>query len=698
VHDVGNPLSTRGLLQKLRARLRRSLRAKLLALAVLPLLLAVPVLVGILWVWGNIYFDQLLINKVRSDLAVANGYFVQVRKDVGYRVEALAASEKLARALRERASKTTVTSLLAAAQKELGVDFLVLIDAQGKVRFAGGDLSPGLVYALPEHASLQNSSGAVTSVRLMSSAQLAAIDPALAARAGTPLLPTLNARPSQQTEEIRGMVMHAVAHIPSGGFLAGGLLLNRNLDFVDRINDIVYPEGALPLGSVGTTTLFLDDVRIATNVRLFEGERAIGTRVSAAVRDAVLEQGRTWLDRAFVVNDWFVSAYEPIVDADNQRIGMLYVGFLETPFKSAKKIALGSVVALFLLVIAVVVLISLRMARRVSAPVEQMHGVMNAIEAGAEDTRVGRIETADELAELASHFDRLLDRLALQTDVLQRWGAELDSKVAERTYELAAANQSLRSAQQRLVLSEKLAAIGQLAAGVAHEINNPVAVIQGNLDVLRDILGERAAPVMTEIRLIQDQVFRIRLIVTKLLQFARPTEYAGYMEAVSLDQVIQDSLVLVGHQLQRTQIAVVQELHATRPVQANRNELQQVLINLIVNALQAMQGIDSGATLLLSSGDRDEVTDQGTRRGSFVTVGDSGPGIRAEDRARLFEPFFTTKTNEGTGLGLWISLGLVERYGGRISVDCPAQGGTVFTVWLPSDVPAEAVPESLVSG
>jgi C4-dicarboxylate-specific signal transduction histidine kinase len=528
-------------------------------------------------------------------------------------------------------------------------------------------------------------------VDILDAVQLAVIDPTLTEKARTPLIATRNAQATQRNEETRGMVMHAAAPIASvsreggAGVLVGGLLLNKNLEFVDRINDIVYPEGSLPLGSVGTATLFLDDVRIATNVRLFENVRAIGTRVSAAVRHTVLDEGRTWLDRAFVVNDWYVSAYEPIKDSFGRRVGMLYVGYLEEPFQHARQLTLAAVALLFVLTVVAAAFVSLRLARHVSQPVARMHGTMSAIESGETEARVGKhppdLAGEDELAELAAHFDRLLDRLAAQTEALQRWGSELDGKVAERTQELAAANQTLRSAQQRLVMSEKLAAIGQLAAGVAHEINNPVAVIQGNLDVLRETLGDAAEPAMAEIRLIQDQVFRIRLIVTKLLQFARPAEYAGYLEPVVLDQVVQDSLVLVAHQMKKTSVAVMQELHATRPVTVNRNELQQVLINLMVNALQAMP---EGGTLLLASGDREE----GGVRGGFVAVGDSGPGIAAEIRERLFDPFFTTKTSDGTGLGLWVSLGLVQRYGGRIDVECPSSGGSVFTVWLPNEAQA----------
>jgi len=684
-----------GIFTGIAARFRGSLRFKLLALALGPLLVAVPILIGILAGWGAVYYDRLLITKVQSDLAVAHGYFDQVREGVGRRVETLAGSERLARALRERPAAAALSELLREMQQQLKIDFLILLDSNGRVRAATGRLAPGSGYAQWEVVRRALAGHAETEVDILDAVQLAVIDPALTEKARTPLIATRNAQATQRNEETRGMVMHAAAPIASvtrdgsasAGVLVGGLLLNKNLEFVDRINDIVYPEGALPLGSVGTATLFLDDVRIATNVRLFENVRAIGTRVSAEVRHTVLDLGRTWLDRAFVVNDWYVSAYEPVIDSRGKRVGMLYVGFLEGPFQHARQLALAAVALLFVLTVAVAAFVSLRLARHVSQPVERMHGTMSAIESGQTEARVGThlpdLVGADELAELAAHFDRLLDRLEAQTDALQRWGSELDSKVAERTQELATANQTLRSAQQRLVMSEKLAAIGQLAAGVAHEINNPVAVIQGNLDVLRETLGDAAEPAMPEIRLIQDQVFRIRLIVTKLLQFARPAEYAGYLEPVRLDQVVQDSLVLVAHQMKKTSVAVMQEMHATRPVSVNRNELQQVLINLIVNALQAMP---AGGTLLLASGDREE----SGIKGGFVAVADSGPGITPEDRERLFDPFFTTKTSDGTGLGLWVSLGLVQRYGGRIDAACPPAGGSVFTVWLPNETPAEA--------
>src|SRR5262249_47325071 len=151
---------------------------------------------------------------------------------------------------------------------------------------------------------------ASTGIDIFGNDELAAISPDLAARARLDLVPTPNAVPTDRSTETHGMVVHAAspAALPDGatGALVGGILLNQNLEFIDTINELVYQEASLPEGSQGTATLFLDDVRISTNVRLFEGRRALGTRVSAAVRSAVMDQGRTWLDSAFVVNDWYI--------------------------------------------------------------------------------------------------------------------------------------------------------------------------------------------------------------------------------------------------------------------------------------------------------------------------------------------------------------------------------------------------------
>lgn len=624
------------------------IRHKLLALALLPLLGVLPLLgAGLLW-WGNEALDGLLRTKVRADLAVAHGYFERVLSEVGASTAGIAESQALALALATPGGD--VDGLLQDRARHEKLDFIHLLPA-----------------AEPKPEG--------TAVEVLTPEQQGILPEPLRARVAVPLLDTRNAAPSARRVEERAMVLLSTravrdAHGNTTHHLQAGVLLNRNLPFIDHINEIVYPEGSLPFaswGSRGTATLFLDDVRISTNVRLFGKvgeERAIGTRVSQSVRDAVLGEGTTWLHRAFVVNDWYVSGYQPLADGAGRRVGMLYVGVLERPFTLLKWGALASIGLLFFAVMAIAAVVSLRWARAIFGPLEQMEATMQRVEGGALDARVGDLgerAARDEVGRLAGHLDRLLHAIEGHT-------RELDAKVAERTA-------ALQTAQQQLVRSEKLATVGQLTASIAHEVNNPIAVIQGNLDLLRELLEpEACARVAPELKLVDEQIQRMRLIVTQLLQFARPTEFAGYVETLDPARVIEDCLVLVGHLLARTRIELQRELSATRPVAINRQELQQVLVNLLVNAIHAMEDNGAGGTLRLTT--RDAGSDA-----VEIVVADSGPGLPPDLLAQLFQPFVTRK-REGTGLGLWISRGIVERYRGDITAANRAEGGAAFTVRL----------------
>ncbi|MGS5086028.1 sensor histidine kinase [Hydrogenophaga sp. A37] len=666
--------------------LATSVRNKLLAMALLPLLVVFPLLVLAIAVWSSVTYDRLLITKVRSDLAVARGYFDQVLIEVGSGTRGVARSQRLLHSLQTASADAPLGLPLAAAQQELNLDFLLLYrpDGQPLVSALGARPSTPLPATLTRLLDLSHAPGAhprAAQIVRLSRDELSAMAPQLLPRLHIPLVPTRNAAPDARRIEDRAMVVLSLQPVLGANdqplaLLVGGVLLNQNLDFIDHINRIVYPEGALPFGSVGTATLFLDDVRITTNVRLFQDQRAIGTRVSQAVRERVLGGGQTWLDRAFVVNDWYVSAYDPLLDAAGERVGMLYVGFLESPFRLVRHAMLALMGLIFLGVMAVSAWFSVRWARSIFKPVEQMNHTMQRVKDG-EAARVGARPARDELGALAGHLDQLLDVIDDKTAALRRWGEELDAKVAERTRELEASNASLQLAQQQLVKSEKLAAIGQLTASIAHEINNPIAVMQGNLDLMRETLGEHAQPVKAELQLLDEQVERMRLIVTQLLQYARPTEYAGYVETLDLNQTVHDCLVLVAHLLAQTRIKMVRELQATQRVGFNRQELQQVIINLLINAIQAMP---QGGTLRLST---QNWADEHGARGALLQVQDSGPGLAPGVEERLFRPFFTTK-NDGNGLGLWISLGLVERYGGAISAGNreDGQNGALFSVRL----------------
>ncbi|RCK42068.1 cache domain-containing protein [Thalassospira profundimaris] len=649
-----------------RPKRTRSVRFKLLAIALLPTLVILPLLLGVMMVRWNSKFDALLTSKVSGDLTIAHQYFAHILENTGEQIAALGQSVAFRNVLND-GDPGTVGGLLAQRQQAMGLDFLYLVEGRDKA----GDW-PVIASAFAGNSS--------TSVDIFSNTDLAAISPDLAARARLDLIETPNAVPTARDAETRGMVVHSASpvELPSGrtAALVGGILLNQNLGFIDTINDLVYRQSSLPEGSQGTATLFLDDVRVSTNVRLFADRRALGTRVSGIVRKTVLEDGKVWLDRAFVVNDWYISAYEPIKDSYGKRVGMLYVGFLETPFARTKYESLLILIGAFLFVAALSVPIFLRWARGIFKPLERMANTIGQVESGDLSARTNLTQIQDEISLVADHLDDLLDQVQERDKRLRAWNDELNARVDERTSELREANRALEETTKQLIMSEKLAAIGEITAGVAHEINNPVAVLQGNLDVLRDLLGDHTRLADTEFRLIDEQVNRINLIVTKLLQFAKPEEYAGYVERHSVGEVIEDCMPLVAHLLSRAEIDVIREHKSNRLVLMNRTELQQVLVNLMVNALHAMP--DRGTLTLI-----DEDADRNGRPGILMTVRDTGIGMEPDILNRIFDPFYTTKRREGTGLGLSITKTLIDRQGGTLAVESEPGKGTIFTIWLP---------------
>lgn len=657
----------------------RSVRFRLLAIALLPTLVILPLLLGVAIVRWNEKFSATLVSKVNGDLTIAHQYVSRILEYTGEHIRALSLSARFRDAMNGGEPESLVR-LLDSSREALGLDFLYLMHDDGSVvasapRFPSSSVKSDWPVV---SSALKGSSS--TAIDVFANEELAAIEPDLAARARLELVPTPNAIPTDRTTETRGMVIHSASPVvlPGGrsAALVGGILLNQNLVFIDTINDLVYREASLPEGSRGTATLFLEDVRVSTNVRLFEGKRALGTRVSAAVRSIVLEQGKTWLDSAFVVNDWYISAYEPIIDSHGRRVGMLYVGFLEAPFTQAKYATVLTILAAFLVITAASVPIFLRWARAIFRPLERVTDTISKVEAGDLGARTDLPTAKDEIGRVAYLLDTLLDQLQERDRQLREWNEDLNKRVDERTRELQIANRQLEATTKQLIVSEKLAAIGEITAGVAHEINNPIAVMQGNLDVIRNLLGNQTLVASTEFRLLDEQIHRINQIVTKLLQFAKPEEYAGYVERHAPANVIADSLPLVRHLLNRAEIEVIRDEHAKRLVLMNKTELQQVLVNLIVNAIHAMP---NGGRLGLRTTD----SELDGKPGLTIEVADTGVGMTPEIVQKIFDPFFTTKRQQGTGLGLSISQTLVTRQGGKISAESAPGKGTTFTIWLP---------------
>ncbi|WP_299044722.1 cache domain-containing protein [uncultured Tateyamaria sp.] len=644
-----------------------SVRFRLLILALAPMVVLMPLLLFLGMTRWTADYDEVLIANVESDLRIAEQYLSRLMVETGDELQAVAGSVEFAETL-----PSGFAAFFEDKRAALELDFLHYLPRTD------------ITDTWPVVTSAAQGQGR-TEIDIFSGEQLARISPTLADRASLPLIETEAAVPTDRIVEDRGMVIHSAVPVTLAGrdgVLVGGILLNRNLGFIDTINALVYQDAIAGGSRQGTATLFLEDVRVSTNVRLFEDVRALGTRVSAAVRGKVLGEGRTWLDRAFVVNDWYISGYLPLRDSFGGYVGMLYVGFLEEPFTVAKRNAFLVILAAFAAVLLLSAPVFLRLAKGIFAPLERMTHTMFLVQRGNLSARNGDGGGTGEIGEVAGHLDDLLDQVQERDQALRSWNEELNVRVDQRTAELKRANEKLEETFRQLVMSEKLASIGEITAGVAHEINNPVAVIQGNVDVIRDSLGEKSEDIRTELDLVDRQIARIQTIVGKLLQFARPGEFADFEQAVPLTPVITDCLVLVNHVISQSDITVSTRLDATLEVRIDPGEMQQVLINLIMNAVQAM---GAQGTLTIETED----TERDGKMGVCVSVSDTGPGIEPTRIDEVFAPFFTTKQAEGTGLGLSISQTLIQRAGGIIRVrNAPAQGAC-FEIWLPAAVQAE---------
>lgn len=660
-------------------RVNRSLRYKLLTLALAPMLLVMPVALVIAVYWGtNFTYDQLYV-KVNTDLSVARDVFRRQQQGYLDRLARLAESYRFRTDL-EKGDVAALEREMVGLAEVAGFTYLHLVGPDGRWLYEQREGQARSSVQLIRALQGQPTAG----VEIFSADDLAM--EGLAAQVKLPLIVTPHAKPTNRAVEDRGMMVRALYPVRNAAgrvvaVMDGGLLLNGNFGFVDAIRDLVYGQGSLPEGSIGTVTVFIDDVRISTNVPLQAGERALGTRVSQEVRDKVLGNGEIWLDRAFVVNDWYISAYEAILDVNGYRVGMLYAGYLEAPYRNTLWQAFGSLVLLFLGLMGIYALLAVKGAKSVFKPVEAMARVVKATRAG-EDRRIGNMPSQDEIGDLAREFDMMLELLMRQHRQIQGAADVLEHKVEERTAELKQKNADLQRTidllqrtREQLVIAEKLAALGELTAGVAHEINNPTAVIMGNLDVIRAVLGKGAEPVAEEIRLIDEQLYRIRDIVNNLLQYARPADFAGYLSQVDVNEVVQSTLKLVSHLTRQSVVRLETHCEATRVISISMQELQQVLVNLLVNALHAVEH-QPDAQVLIKTGDWSD-------RGVWINVQDNGCGIAADVADKVFNPFYSTKDQgEGTGLGLSVSYGLIRRYGGTVTLDSREGEGATFTVWL----------------
>lgn len=303
------------------------------------------------------------------------------------------------------------------------------------------------------------------------------------------------------------------------------------------------------------------------------------------------------------------------------------------------------------------------MATRIARPIGQLVAGVHEFARGSYDHPI-RVDSRDEIGYLATAFAQLGAALQVHRASLEDEKRRLED-----------ANNRLRETQQQLIESERLAAVGKLAARVAHEVNNPLAIIKTGIRIIRN-QSQADDPIKDNLQEIEEEIGRIARIVRELLDVSRP---GAIREIVEVNRVIQSLMRLLAQSLGEKQIVLSVALDpALPPVQISADQLKQVILNMVRNAEDAMP-----------SGGRLSIRTARQGQGVELSIADTGCGIPEEHLRRVFDPFFTTKAKEqGMGLGLWVSYGVIQAANGTIAVESDLGRGSTFRVSLPAG-PAE---------
>jgi two-component system NtrC family sensor kinase len=364
-------------------------------------------------------------------------------------------------------------------------------------------------------------------------------------------------------------------------------------------------------------------------------------------------EGKKWTDRAFVVSEWYITAYEPIEDLFAQRVGMLYVGVLEAKYTDVRTNALSLFILITVAGMVLAIGLGWIIADRISRPVKELIEASMQVSKGNLSPDIKKISKS-EIGVLQKTFQEMLNSIKARDE---RQKAESETK---------------------LLQFQKQATIGKLAAGVAHEINNPLT---GIFTFTHLMLNKEDIPadVRTDLETIAKATERVRIIVQGLLDFSRQTELDP--KSTDINQLVGATLPLVTNQALIKGIRLRFEKGAGLPlITVDQNQMQSVLLNIIINALDATE---SGGYITVTTGIGMSAGKPGMK-GIEIVCNDTGCGIEPDNLDKIFDPFFTTKDiGQGTGLGLSVSYGIVERHGGSIRALSKVGHGSTFVIWLP---------------
>jgi len=536
-------------------------------------------------------------------------------------------------------------------KSRLGLDYLFVVDT------AAADSIRDPIVA---QAFRGNGNGGT---RIIKGDELRRMNNDLYLKARIEIKPTPHARPSSMKTLHDAMAIeYARPFFNAEGrvirVMYGGRIINRRAELIDRIHNIVFENRIYKSKPVGTVTVFLDDIRIATNVLDNEGQPALGTRVSAEVYRNVIEKGALWLDRAFVVTDWYLTAYMPITDVHGSRIGILYVGVLEQPFTDMKRRIALMLLAIIGAGVLCAALIAVVIAGLISRPVIRLQNAAQSLAAGDLAHRIDTDIGVPELKQLATAFN------------------EMAQKLEAREKNLREANGKLAELNKNYL---------DLVGMVSHELKGILSSAILNAYAVKDkFLGDLNEKQEKALASITRNLDYLTITVKRFLDLSRieKGELVVHPSPLLLtEDVLTRAVESFSRQAQEKHIRIVCDAAGGIRLNADIDMLQVVANNLIRNAIAygAPHGI-----IRISAAERGGMVE--------VEVYNDGTPIEAAGLQKLFRKFSRLDTSEskkvhGTGLGLFVCREIVEKHGGAIRCE-PREHGNSFIFTIKKDCSA----------
>jgi len=622
----------------------------------------------------GLYIPQVVLretnNRVAIDLRVAHKFLDKEIEKLVITLGLVAEKQRLIDPLQESQSVSADTrAWLEKKRVDSGFDFLTLCNEKGKVilrtRFPyyKGDSS------LPNPLISKASQGkSASGIAIMPPQTLKMEGEDLLEQAHIQFVPTPRAKPRSEKAETSGMVLMAAVPVWAEneeiiGILYGGTLLNRNYQLVDYVRDMVFEEKEYKGKPFGTVTIFQWDVRITTNVKEKDGSRAIGTRVSREVYEKVLENKKTWLDRAFVVNNWYISAYEPIYAPDNKIIGMLYAGVLEDKYVDIRNRIFLSFLPIILGGIIAVLILSYLLSRGLSKPIKKLVKATNRIARGE----------IQYILEKEKKYPYIQKLPYLEIQELVRNFNQMAAVLYKRETELEKANDDLRQINQHYM---------EILTFVTHEIKNRLGLILGSAyNLSRGVVGTMNEEQKTMVDVLLRNSERLSDMIKNYLDLSRIEKEelkVNKQEVEFKKDILEPVLDEFEGQLERGGIPLEVDVSDSFKVKADPDLLKIVMENLLSNAIK--YGKEKGKIKIGVLREENEWK---------INVWNKGKGFPKDKSDQLFTKFARLsgekfRKERGSGLGLFVTKEIIQKHGGEIWAESEEEqwANFIFTLAL----------------